>query len=187
MSKKSRFRGPFKKQHGKLAQLLFKSASQHLYDFQWSLTGQLSCKRSLFLPWKILGLLVNTLAADEMYPVLNRDNLTIQFKWYYLEKRKIFLNFLLHFWNLNSILNILEKKMTLTAFVFPKLRTLKTYLDKCLKSQVWEDPSTSTLVTFPSTVLICITSPLSYLSITLKSIELEKVSLIDMPNLGTTC
>ena len=51
-------------------------------------------------------------------------------------KKKIFLNFLLNFWNLNSILNILEKKMTLTAFVFPKLRTLKTYLDKCLKSQV---------------------------------------------------
>ena len=80
MSKKSRFRGHFKKQHGKLAQLLFKSASQHLYDFQWSLTGQLSCKRSLLLPWKILRLLVNTLAADEMYPVLNRDNLTIKFQ-----------------------------------------------------------------------------------------------------------
>ena len=65
------------------------------------------------------------------------------------QNQKIFLNFWLTFWNLNSILNILEKKMSLTAFVFSNLRTLKTYLDKCLKSQVWEDPSTSTLVNVP--------------------------------------
>ena len=76
MSKKSRFRGPFKKQHGKLAQVLFKSASQHLYHFQWSLPSQLSWKKSLLLTWEIFGLLVNTLAADEKYPVLNRNNLT---------------------------------------------------------------------------------------------------------------
>ena len=31
MSKMSRFRGPFEKQHGKRAQALLKSASQHLY------------------------------------------------------------------------------------------------------------------------------------------------------------
>ena len=32
MSKKSRFRGPFEKQHDKRAEPLFKSASQLLYD-----------------------------------------------------------------------------------------------------------------------------------------------------------
>ena len=32
--------------------------------------------------------------------------------------------------------------MTLTAFVFPKLRTLKTWLDKCLKSLVPDNFST---------------------------------------------
>ena len=31
MSKKSRFRGPFDKQHGERAQTLLKSASHHLY------------------------------------------------------------------------------------------------------------------------------------------------------------
>ena len=36
--------------------------------------------------------------------------------------------------------------MTITAFVFSKLRTLKTWLDKCLKSPVSEDPSTSNMV-----------------------------------------
>ena len=34
------------------------------------------------------------------------------------------------------MLNFLEKKMTLTAFVFPNLPTLKTWLDKYLKKPV---------------------------------------------------
>ena len=36
--------------------------------------------------------------------------------------------------------------MTLTAFLFPKLQTLKTWLAKCLKSPVPEDPLTSNMV-----------------------------------------
>ena len=36
--------------------------------------------------------------------------------------------------------------MILTDFVFPKLRTLKKRLDKCLKSPVSEDRSTSNMV-----------------------------------------
>ena len=36
--------------------------------------------------------------------------------------------------------------MTLTAFVFPKLRTVKTCLDKCLKSPISENPSTSNMI-----------------------------------------
>ena len=33
-----------------------------------------------------------------------------QFRWKYLENKKLFLNFLLHFWNQVSILNIFKKK-----------------------------------------------------------------------------
>ena len=43
-------------------------------------------------------------------------------------------------------MNILKKKMTLAAFVFPKLRIVKTSLDKCLQSPVWEETSTSNTV-----------------------------------------
>ena len=39
------------------------------------------------------------------------------------KKKNIFPNFFLHFKNLDQILNILKKKMTLKAYVFPKLRT----------------------------------------------------------------
>ena len=103
MSKKSCFRGTFGNQHGQLAEVLFKSASQHLYHFQWSLPSQLSWKKSLLLTWKILGLLVNTLAADEKYPVLNRDNLTIPIQMQLSQKQKTFSQFFAAF--LKSTLN----------------------------------------------------------------------------------
>ena len=71
-----------------------------------------------------MGLLVNTLAGDEMYPVLNRDNLAIPVQMQLSQQKKPFLNDLLYFWNIAYILNILQKKkITLTDFVFPKLRT----------------------------------------------------------------
>ena len=77
--------------------------------------------------------------------------------------------------------------MTLTAFVFSKLRTLKTWLDKCLKIPVLEDLLTSKMVNVPQEMSKCITSPLSCSLITAKSIEFEKVTIIDMKNLRTAC
>ena len=73
----SRFRGCFEKQEGKHDQALLKSPSHTLYHIDPSLLKKLSWEKSLLLTCKILVLLVNTLAADEKYPVLNRDNLTI--------------------------------------------------------------------------------------------------------------
>ena len=90
MSKKSRFRGPFDKQHGKRGQALLKSASHHLYHIHWSKPSQSSVKKSLLLTCKIFGLLVNTLGTDEKYPVLNRDNSTIPIQMQLSEKQKTF-------------------------------------------------------------------------------------------------
>ena len=103
MSKKSRFRGCFDKQYGKRAQALLKSASQHLYHIHWSLPSQLSWKKSLLLTCQILGLLVNTLATDEKYPVLNRENLTIPIQMQLSQKQKPFSQFFAAF--LKSRLN----------------------------------------------------------------------------------
>ena len=77
MSKKSRFRGLFDKQYCKRAQAQLKSTSQHVYHIQQSVPSKLSLKKSLLLTCQNLGLLVNSLATDEKYRVLNRDNLTI--------------------------------------------------------------------------------------------------------------
>ena len=100
ISRKPRLRELYDKQHGKHAKALSKSPSQHLYHIHWSLANWLSWKTFLLLTCHILGLLVNTLAADEKYPVLNRENLTIPVQMILSLKKKLFLNFLLHFLNL---------------------------------------------------------------------------------------
>ena len=46
-------------------------------------------------------------------------------------------------------MTIFSKKTTLKAFLFPKLRTLKTWLDKCLKRPILENPSASNIVNLP--------------------------------------
>ena len=63
----------------------------------------MSWKKSLFFTTQILGLLVNTLAADEKYPVLNRDNLTIPIQMQLSQKQKTFSEFFAAF--LKSRLN----------------------------------------------------------------------------------
>ena len=96
-----------------------------------------------------MGLPINTLAGNGKDPVFHRYNLTIPIEMQLPWKQKTFCNFWLHFWNLDEILNILTKKMTLIVFVISKVRTPKTWSDKCLKSCVWENPSTSTMVNIP--------------------------------------
>ena len=98
MSKRFLCRGTFDKQHGKRAQELLKSASQHFHLIHWSLPSQLSREKSLLYRWKILGLLINTLAADEKYHVLNTENLTIPIQMQLSQKQNTFDEFLAAFW-----------------------------------------------------------------------------------------
>ena len=149
MSIKCRITGPFNKQHGKCAKALLKSASQHLYQIHWSLSSPLSWKKSLLLTFKILVRLFNTLAADEEYPVVNRNNLKLPIEMQLSKKQKSFSQFLPTFLKFRLDFKHFEKKMTLIAFVFLKVRTPKTWLDKCLKSPVSEDTSTSNMTDVP--------------------------------------
>ena len=118
MSKNSRFRGPFDKQHGKRYRSLLKCGSQHLFHIYWSLSSQLSWKKSLLLTCEMLALLVNTLAADEKYPVFNRDNLTIPIQMRLSQKQNTFSQFKAAF--LKSRLNFkyFEKKDDPDRFCF---------------------------------------------------------------------
>ena len=149
MSKKCCFRGPFDKQHGKRAQALLKSASQHLYQIHLSLPRQLSLKESLLLTCQILGQIVNLLAANKKYPVLNRDNLTIPIQIKLSRKQKFFSKFFAVFLKSCLILDHFEKNMTLIAFVFRKLPSPKMLLDKCLKSPISDDRSRSNMENVP--------------------------------------
>ena len=103
MYKKSRCRRCFDKQHHKHAQALLKSASEDLYHIHRSLPKKLSWKKSLLMRCKILALLLNTLAADEKYLVLHRDNLTIPIQMQLSQKQKTFSEFFAAF--LKSRLN----------------------------------------------------------------------------------
>ena len=121
MSKKSRFRECFDKQYGKRGQTLLKSASQHLYHIHWSLARKLCSKKSLLLTCQILGLLVNTLAADEKYPVLNRDNLTIPIQMQLSQKQKTFSQIFPAFLEFRSNFEYFEKKYDPHSFCISEI------------------------------------------------------------------
>ena len=67
MFKRSRFRRPFNKRHGKWSETLLKSDGQHLYHIYWSLWRELSRKKSLLVMCKILGMFVTTLTTDDKH------------------------------------------------------------------------------------------------------------------------
>ena len=134
MSIKSRFKGSFKKQHGKCVQTLLKFAWQNLYHIYWSLWRQLTCKKSLLVTCKISSLFLNTLSADGKYSLLNRDNLTEPIQMQVSRKQKTFSGCFSAF--LKSSLNFKhfeKKRMTLIAEVFPKLRTPKNMVTSMSK------------------------------------------------------
>ena len=127
MTKTSCFRGPFDKWHGKWAETLFKAQRQHLYHIYWSLWIKLGFKKFLWVICKIIGLFVNPLSTNNMYSFLNRGNLLQHFQMQLSQNWKTFspFFFFLHFLNLDSILKIFKKKMTLIADVLSNLETPK--------------------------------------------------------------
>ena len=72
-----------------------------------------------------------------------------QFRCIYRKNKKLFLNFFVHFSNLHQILNIFKKRWPSYLMYFRNYGPRKTWLDKCLKGPVWEDPSTGNMVNGP--------------------------------------
>ena len=149
MSNKSDLRGPFDKLRGKRAKALLKCASVYFYQIQWSLQSQLSWQKSLLLTCKILGLLLNTLVAVEKYPVLNRDNLSIPIQMLFISETKHVFQIFCSIFEISLKFKHFLKKVTLIAFVFPKFRTPRLWLDKSINSPVSEDPWTSNMGDVP--------------------------------------
>ena len=94
MPKKSRFKGSFRKQHGKRVQTLLKCQWELLYHIYWTLLRKLSDKKSLLVTWKFSRLFPKRLSADGKYCLLNRDNLTHPIQMQLSRKRKSFSHFL---------------------------------------------------------------------------------------------
>ena len=85
----------------------------------------MSWKESLLVTCEILRLFVNTLTTDDKYSLLNRGNLMQHIQMHLSQKQKAFSQ--LYWAYFKSTLNFehFEKRMTLIAYVFPKLRTRK--------------------------------------------------------------
>ena len=110
MPKKYRFKGSFKKQHGKLAQTLLKCQWQLLYHIYWSLLRQLSYKKYLLVIRKILRLFPKTLSVKEKYSLVNRDNFTQRIEMQVSPKQKTFSHFFSGFLRASLNLKYFETK-----------------------------------------------------------------------------
>ena len=94
MCKKSRFRLPFQKEHGKRLSALLKSKLQHVYHIYLSKGKELNCKKSLSVIWKILRLFVNILSAVDKSFVPKREYLMQPIQMQLSQKEKTFSQFL---------------------------------------------------------------------------------------------
>ena len=93
MSKKSRFRLLFQKEHGKRVSTLFKFERQNLYHIYWSTRRQFSCEKSLLVICKSLRLFVNTMSAVDKCSLRNTDNLMQPIHMQLSQKLKTFSRF----------------------------------------------------------------------------------------------
>ena len=114
-SRRCCFRTPFGSQRVNEFQTSLRVARHHYYPFTPWISGKLNWKKTA-LPWsKILRLFVNTMTSYDKCSYRNTYNFLQQLQTLLSQKRKAFLDFLLHFWNVNEIYNILKKRMRVPA------------------------------------------------------------------------
>ena len=77
--------------------------------------GYIELEKSALVWCEILRLFVNMLTDDNKYSPCNVHNFAPQVKRHYLKNKKLFQDFLLHFWNVHEIQNISKKKMNILA------------------------------------------------------------------------
>ena len=103
-------------------------------------------QKSLLETWKFFGRFLKTLTADDEYSLISSDNWMQTIQMHLSQEQNFFSEFFAAFFKFALNFKDFEKKMTLIAYVFPKLPSLKTCLDKCLTGLVWEDLSTCDMV-----------------------------------------
>ena len=109
-SKRSCFRTPFANERVNGFQTLLKAAPHDYYPLFSPIRGKFSWKKSPSVWYEILRLSVNALTADDKYSGSNMQNFPQQFQTPLSHKKKHFLDFLLHFWNVHEIWSIFKKK-----------------------------------------------------------------------------
>ena len=77
------------------------------------------------MKWKVLRLFVNTPTDDDKYSLLSRNNLMQPIKMHLSQELKTFPELLYAFLKFKLNFEHFQKKMTIIAYVFSKLRTPK--------------------------------------------------------------
>ena len=85
-------------------------------------------QKPLLDTWKFCRPFLNTLTADDRYSLISKDKWMQTIQMHLSQKPKIFSELFRAFFE--SALNVkhFQKKMTLIAYVFPKLQTTKAVL-----------------------------------------------------------
>ena len=138
LSKKRRFRTRIHSQDVKALKMLPISSWQRFYHVFSSFSGKLIWKMSPLVLVKILGSLLTHWQTMPSIPFKIMRICYAQFKCNYQKNQKLFLNFLFHFFNLHQVLKISKEKIIVLANVFPKLQTVKNFLEHSLKGAVSE-------------------------------------------------
>ena len=110
MSKKSRFRLPFQKEHGKRVSTLSKFERQNLYHIYWSTRREFSCKKSLLVICKSLRQFVNTMSAVDKCSLRHTDNLMQPIHIQLSQKLKTFSQLFPAFWKSRLNFEHFQKK-----------------------------------------------------------------------------
>ena len=78
-------------------------------------------QKSLWETWKFFSRFFNTLTVDDKYSLISRDNWMQNFQIHLSQKQNGFSEFFAVFFEFALNLEYFRKKMTLIAYVFPKL------------------------------------------------------------------
>ena len=92
------------------------------------------------MTWRILRLFVISLTGDEKYSFLNRGNLTQNIQMHLPQKQKYFSELFFKYTQSNLSFEHFQKRMTIIAYVFPKVRTLKYVARKMSKKCCLRQP-----------------------------------------------
>ena len=94
---------------------MLKTPRHHYFLLFPRIRDKLSCKKSALVISEISRLFVNTLTPDDKYSPRNMHIFRQQLQTPLSQKRKTLFDFLLHFWNVQEIYNILQKRKSILA------------------------------------------------------------------------
>ena len=127
MPKKPLVRTLVSSQHVKVSETVFKISWLDFWHFFWAPRKKLSSRNCILIVSEILRLFINILIPHDKYSLsVKVSGYCNQFKCNFLEIRKFFQNFFLHFRNLYEILHTLKQKIRLRGDLFLILQTAKS-------------------------------------------------------------